>query len=117
MTLQVKEMCGERLDAVVVPISGGGMASGIALATKAVNPACKIILVEPEGKMLSQCLKGRYLYDVHNFFRFFTSYSLFSAFGIYIQRWAKKCSLGCENFLPLPAWKNKSTFWPISLLM
>ena len=51
-------MCGEKLDAIVVPISGGGMASGIALATKAVNPSCKIILVEPEGKMLGKCLKA-----------------------------------------------------------
>ncbi len=45
------------LDAVVVPVSGGGMASGIALATKAVNPKCKVILVQPDGKMLDQCLK------------------------------------------------------------
>ena len=36
------------LDAIVVPVSGGGMSSGIALATKAMNPACKIILTAPE---------------------------------------------------------------------
>ena len=36
------------LDAVVVPVSGGGMSSGIALATKAVNPGCKVILTAPE---------------------------------------------------------------------
>ena len=54
-------MSGQDLDAIVVPISGGGMASGIALATAAVNPSCKIILVEPEGKMLGECLKGRRL--------------------------------------------------------
>ena len=35
------------------------MASGIALATRAVSPSCKMILVEPEGKMLGQCLKAR----------------------------------------------------------
>ena len=36
------------LDAVVVPVSGGGMSAGIALATKAINPSCKIILTAPE---------------------------------------------------------------------
>ena len=36
------------LDAVVVPVSGGGMSSGIALATKEVNPSCKVILTTPE---------------------------------------------------------------------
>ena len=80
---QVKEMCGDKLDAIVVPISGGGMASGIALATKAVNPACKIILVEPEGKMLGQCLKGRYLNDIRKISTFFYCLPPFSAFGIY----------------------------------
>lgn len=50
------------LDAIVVPVSGGGMASGIALATKAMNPECKVILVQPEGKMLEKCLQ------VHNYF-------------------------------------------------
>ena len=36
------------LDAIVVPVSGGGMSSGIALATKAMNPSCKVILTAPE---------------------------------------------------------------------
>ena len=36
------------LDAIVVPISGGGMSSGIALATKAINPSCNVILAAPE---------------------------------------------------------------------
>ena len=47
------------LDAILVPISGGGMTSGIALATRAVRPSCKIIGVEPEGKNLSACLKAK----------------------------------------------------------
>ena len=29
------------LDAVLVPISGGGMTSGIAVATKSIRPECK----------------------------------------------------------------------------
>ena len=70
-------MCGERLDAIVVPISGGGIASGIPLATKAVNPACKIILAEPEGKMLGQCLKGCYINDVIKIFRFLTVFGMY----------------------------------------
>ena len=37
------------LDAVVVAIGGGGLASGLASAIKAINPSCKIYGVEPEG--------------------------------------------------------------------
>lgn len=37
------------IDAILVPIGGGGFASGVALATKAVNPGVKVIGVEPEG--------------------------------------------------------------------
>lgn len=37
------------IDAILVPIGGGGFASGVALATKAVNPKVKVIGVEPEG--------------------------------------------------------------------
>lgn len=37
------------LDAVVVSIGGGGLASGIAAAVKQINPACKVYGVEPEG--------------------------------------------------------------------
>lgn len=36
------------VDAILVPIGGGGFASGVALATKAVNPHVKVIGVEPE---------------------------------------------------------------------
>ncbi len=35
------------------------MTSGIALATKALNPSCKIIAVEPSGKQLGPCLKAK----------------------------------------------------------
>lgn len=37
------------VDAILVPIGGGGFASGVALASKVVNPHVKIIGIEPEG--------------------------------------------------------------------
>ena len=37
------------VDAILVPIGGGGFASGVAIATKAVNPNVKVIGVEPAG--------------------------------------------------------------------
>lgn len=38
-------------DVILVPVGGGGLASGIAAYVKAVNPRCKVIGVEPEGAM------------------------------------------------------------------
>lgn len=37
------------VDAIVVPIGGGGLISGIACAVKSLKPSCKIIGVEAEG--------------------------------------------------------------------
>jgi threonine dehydratase len=37
------------LDAVVVPIGGGGLCAGVALATKLMQPECRVIGVEPKG--------------------------------------------------------------------
>lgn len=37
------------LDAVVVPIGGGGLCAGVALATKLMCPDCLVLGVEPEG--------------------------------------------------------------------
>ena len=37
------------LDAVIVPIGGGGLCAGVSCAIKAVQPACRIYGVEPEG--------------------------------------------------------------------
>ena len=37
------------LDCIIVPIGGGGLISGIAIAAKLINPDIKIIGVEPEG--------------------------------------------------------------------
>lgn len=39
------------LDAVLVSVSGGGLAAGITTAIKAIKPECKIYLVTPQGKM------------------------------------------------------------------
>jgi threonine dehydratase len=43
------------VDAILVPIGGGGFASGVALASKLVNPHVKVIGVEPEG---AACMKA-----------------------------------------------------------
>lgn len=37
------------LDAVIVPIGGGGLSSGVASAVKLANPACQVYGVEPTG--------------------------------------------------------------------
>src|SRR5688572_16191905 len=37
------------LDAIVVPIGGGGLCAGMAAAMKQLNPRCRVIGVEPEG--------------------------------------------------------------------
>lgn len=37
------------LDAVVVPLGGGGLAAGTALALRALAPGCALFLAEPEG--------------------------------------------------------------------
>jgi len=37
------------LDVIVVPIGGGGLVSGVALATKAIAPSCEIVGVEAEA--------------------------------------------------------------------
>ena len=45
------ELCEQisNLDAVVVPIGGGGLCSGIATAVKLLQPSCKIYGIEPQG--------------------------------------------------------------------
>ncbi|MCD7450455.1 hypothetical protein HAX54_006521 [Datura stramonium] len=37
------------IDTLIVPISGGGMASGVALAAKSINPAIRVLAAEPKG--------------------------------------------------------------------
>lgn len=45
------ELCNqiENLDAVIVPIGGGGLIAGIACAVKQMQPNCKVYGVEPKG--------------------------------------------------------------------
>lgn len=38
------------LDAIIVPVSGGGMISGIATAATALRPGIKVIAAEPTGR-------------------------------------------------------------------
>lgn len=45
------------LDAILVPTSGGGMISGIAIAAKTIKPDIKVFLVEPQGKDVERCLR------------------------------------------------------------
>nr|MBO6295631.1 pyridoxal-phosphate dependent enzyme [Schwartzia sp. (in: firmicutes)] len=45
------------VDAILVPIGGGGFASGVALAAKLVNPHVKVIGVEPAG---AACMKAAF---------------------------------------------------------
>ncbi|KAF2359953.1 Tryptophan synthase beta subunit-like PLP-dependent enzyme [Trinorchestia longiramus] len=47
------------LDAILVPIGGGGMIAGIAVAVKAIKPECKVYAVEPIGKDLGPCLAAK----------------------------------------------------------
>lgn len=46
--LEICEQC-EDFDAIVVPVGGGGLISGIANAVKRLRPSCEVIGVEPEG--------------------------------------------------------------------
>jgi threonine dehydratase len=45
------ELCAQarELDAVVVPVGGGGLAAGVATAVKLLQPRCQVFGVEPEG--------------------------------------------------------------------
>lgn len=46
--LEFAEQAGA-LDALILPIGGGGLAGGVSAAIKAINPDCHIYGVEPEG--------------------------------------------------------------------
>jgi threonine dehydratase len=46
--LELLEQVGE-LEAVVVPVGGGGLCAGVAAAVKSLRPACQVFGVEPAG--------------------------------------------------------------------
>ncbi|XP_055819620.1 serine racemase [Solanum dulcamara] len=48
ISLELLEQASE-IDTLIVPISGGGLISGVALAAKAINPAIHIFAAEPMG--------------------------------------------------------------------
>eukprot|EP00117_Sycon_ciliatum_P023775 scpid52647/ scgid20127/ Probable serine racemase; D-serine ammonia-lyase; D-serine dehydratase; L-serine ammonia-lyase; L-serine dehydratase len=46
------------LDAILVAISGGGLASGVLMAAKSIKPSVKVFIVEPKEKMLEECIRS-----------------------------------------------------------
>lgn len=54
------------LDALVVPLGGGGLAAGTALAMRALAPACTLYLAEPEGAADGACSFAKGVLD-HDF--------------------------------------------------
>lgn len=63
IALELIEQAPE-LDAILVPTSGGGMLSGIALAARALKPGIRVIAVEPEGKELGRAFaEGKRVLD------------------------------------------------------
>jgi threonine dehydratase len=47
--LELLNACAGELDALVVPVGGGGLASGTALAVAALAPRCRLFVAEPAG--------------------------------------------------------------------
>lgn len=47
--LELLNHCGNALDAVIVPVGGGGLAAGTALALAACAPRARLVLAEPAG--------------------------------------------------------------------
>ena len=47
--LELCRQAGGPLDAVIIPIGGGGLCAGVSSALKAVWPECRVFGVEPEG--------------------------------------------------------------------
>ncbi|KAK4771409.1 hypothetical protein SAY87_031941 [Trapa incisa] len=48
ISLELLEQTSE-IDTIIVPISGGGLISGVALAAKSINPAIRVLAAEPRG--------------------------------------------------------------------
>lgn len=47
--LELQQHAGDRLDVVVVPVGGGGLAAGTLLALRQATAGCELVLAEPEG--------------------------------------------------------------------
>jgi threonine dehydratase len=47
--LELLQACGGALDALIVPVGGGGLSSGTAIVAAAVAPACRVYVAEPSG--------------------------------------------------------------------
>lgn len=47
--IELMEQTLNELDAVVIPVGGGGLASGVALAVKTIKPSIAVFVAEPEG--------------------------------------------------------------------
>jgi threonine dehydratase len=47
--LELCRQAGGALDAVIIPIGGGGLCAGVSSAVKALQPECRVFGVEPEG--------------------------------------------------------------------
>ena len=50
LALELLEQVQERLDAIIVCVSGGGMISGVATAAKGLDPDITILAAEPSGE-------------------------------------------------------------------
>jgi threonine dehydratase len=63
--LELINACEGRLDALVVPVGGGGLASGTALAVAALAPHCRLYVAEPAGaaETAASLAQGRRITD------------------------------------------------------
>ena len=55
IALEILEDCPD-VDAILVPVSGGGMLAGVSRVAKELKPTVKVYAVEPEGKRLGEAL-------------------------------------------------------------
>ena len=59
MAVECKLQCTRPIDAIFVPVGGGGLIAGIAAYVKRLRPEIKIIGVEPTGaNAMYQSLRG-----------------------------------------------------------
>ncbi len=66
-TLELLGQCPEALDALVVPVGGGGLASGTAIALAALSPRTRLYLAEPAGAddAMRSLASGRRVVEQH----------------------------------------------------